>query len=118
MKKILIIEDDPAILMALQTSLEKENFEVTPVSNGQLGYEKGRSEHFDLILLDIVLPENAESDICRDLRKDRITTPIIMLAGPKGKIEKVLGLELGTYDYIIKPFSVSEVLAKMQTLLC
>ena len=117
MKKILIIEDDPAILTGLQTSLEKENFMVTPVSYGQLGYEKGRSEHFDLILLDIMLPSKNGVDICRDLRKDGIKTPILMLAGPKEKIEKEFGSEVGATDYISKPFGKIGLLAKIKTLL-
>ncbi len=90
---------------------------VTPVSDGQLGYEMGRSEHFDLILLDIMLPSKNGIDICRDLRKDGLTTPILMLAGPKEKIEKEFGSEVGATDYFSKPFHVRGLLAKIKTLL-
>jgi DNA-binding response OmpR family regulator len=121
MKKILFIEEDPARLIAYPTFLEKENFEVTPVSDGQLGYEKGRSEHFDLIILRYGLPSKNGMDICRDLRKDGITTPILFIADvlvEDGKfIKKEVDLEFGATDYIYDPFDASELLAKIKTLL-
>jgi len=121
MKKILFIEDDPAQLIGWPTFLEKQNFEVTPVSDGQLGYEKGRSEHFDLIILSYGLHSKNGMDICRDLRKDGITTPILFLAElffEDGKwIKKEVDLEFGATDYLHRPFDPIKFLAKIKTLL-
>jgi len=122
MKKILLIEDNPAMFIALPNLLEKENVEITPVSDGQLGYEKGKSEHFDLIILTYGLYNKNGIDICRDLRKDGITTPILFLAElifEDGKwIKKEVDLEFGATDYIHKHFfNPSELLTKIKTLL-
>ena len=101
--------------------MEKENFEVTSVSDGQLGYEKGESEHFDLIILRYGLSSKNGMDICRDLRRDGITTPILFIADTPiedGKfIQKELDLEFGATDYIYKPFNPIRLLEKIKTLL-
>ncbi len=118
MKKILIIIDFwPELLTGLQTFLEKENFEVTPVSEGQLGYERGRSEHFDLIILEIKNSKKSDFDICRNLRKDGITTPILLFADNGRIIKKEIGSEVGATDYISQPFGKIGLLAKINTLL-
>jgi two-component system alkaline phosphatase synthesis response regulator PhoP len=108
MKKILIIEDDPATIAGLEETLKAEHFEVTTVMSGQMGYEKAKTDDYDLILLDLMLPEKNGIDVCKDLRKDGISTPILMLTGKKEEIDKVIGLEIGADDYVTKPFSIRE----------
>ena len=117
MKKILIIEDDPAILTGLEASLEEEHYEVSSSTDGLEGYEKARVEYTDLIILDLKLPGKNGEDICKDLRKEGISTPILMLTGKIEEMDKVLGLELGADDYVTKPFSVRELLARIKALL-
>jgi two-component system alkaline phosphatase synthesis response regulator PhoP len=117
MKKILIIEDDPATIAGLEETLKAEHFEVTTVMSGQMGYEKAKTDDYDLILLDLMLPEKNGIDVCKDLRKDGISTPILMLTGKKEEIDKVLGLEIGADDYVTKPFSIRELVARVKAIL-
>ena len=117
MKKILIIEDDPAISKGLVDTLTHENFGVKPVDDGEEGYKIAKSEKFDLIVLDLMLPGKNGMDICKDLRKDGINTPIVMLTSKQEEIDKVLGLELGADDYVTKPFSVRELMARIRAVL-
>ncbi|MCG6912594.1 response regulator transcription factor [bacterium BMS3Abin03] len=117
MKKILIIEDDPAILAGLEETLKAEHFEVTGVQNGEMGYEKAIKDKFDLIILDLILPDVNGIDICKNIRSKGISTPILMLTSRKEEMDKVLGLELGADDYVTKPFSVKELVARVKALL-
>lgn len=117
MKRILIIEDDPAILLGLKESLVEEHFEVLTSSDGEEGYQKGRKENIDLIILDIVLPSKNGIEICKDLRSHEITIPILMLTSKREEIDKVLGLEIGADDYVTKPFSIRELIARIKALL-
>ena len=117
MKKILIIEDDPALLAGLNESLTNENYRVTQAEDGQKGYELASENDYDLILLDLILPLKDGFDVCRDLRKAGKSIPIIMLTSKNEEIDKVLGLELGADDYITKPFSLKELLARIKALL-
>ncbi len=117
MKQIFIIEDDPAILKGLTASLESENYKVKSQSDGEMAYQTARTEYFDLIILDIMLPSKNGLDICRDLRKDRINTPVLMLTSKKEEIDKVLGLEIGADDYVTKPFSLRELHARIKAIL-
>jgi DNA-binding response OmpR family regulator len=117
MKKILIIEDDPAILEGLRESLELEHYAVEIASDGPGGHERARSSDADLILLDLMLPGMNGEEICRSLRSAGITTPIIMLTARNEEIDKVLGLELGADDYITKPFGMRELLARIRAVL-
>jgi two-component system alkaline phosphatase synthesis response regulator PhoP len=117
MRKILVIEDDPAILTGLEASLEEEHYEVSSSSDGQEGYEKAKIEYFDLIILDLMLPGKNGMDVCKDLRKEGVSTPILMLTSKIDEIDKVLGFELGADDYVTKPFSVRELLARIKALL-
>jgi len=121
MKKILFIETDPTMFIVLPKLIEKENVEITPVDDGELGYEKGRSEHFDLIILCYGLYNKNGIEICRDLRKDGITTPILFIADTlieDGKfIKREVDLEFGATDYIYKPFDRKRLLEKIKTLL-
>lgn len=117
MQKILIIEDDPATLTGLSETLTEEHLEVSTVMSGKMGYERAKEGGFDLIILDLMLPEKNGIDICRDLRKDGINTPILMLTGKKEEFDKVLGLEIGADDYVTKPFSIRELVARVKALL-
>ena len=117
MKKILIVEDDPAISKGLVDFLENESFHTTSFSDGEKGYYAAKEGNYDLVLLDVMLPGKNGMDICRDLRKEKISTPIIMLTSKQEEIDKVLGLELGADDYITKPFSIRELLARIKAVL-
>lgn len=117
MKKILVIEDDPAIQKGLEESLKIEGYNIITSSDGEEGYKKAKKEKVDLILLDIMLPNKNGIDICRDLRRDKIETPILMLTSKKEEMDKVLGLEIGADDYVTKPFSIRELHARIKALL-
>lgn len=117
MKKILIIEDDPATIAGLEESLKDEHFEVSTSMSGQMGYEKALDGKYDLIILDIMLPDTNGTEICRDLRKNGVNTPILMLTGKKEETDKVIGLEIGADDYVTKPFSLRELIARVKALL-
>ena len=114
MKRILIIEDDPAIVKALKESLEDEHYHIFTATDGKVGYEMAGTEHPDLILLDLMLPTMNGQDICRKLREDGITVPILMLTSKREETDKILGLELGADDYITKPCSLREVQARIK----
>ena len=117
MKKILIIEDDPATIAGLEETLREEHFDVSSSMSGQMGYEKALDGKYDLIILDIMLPDKNGTDICRDLRKNGVSTPILMLTGKKEETDKVIGLEIGADDYVTKPFSLRELIARVRALL-
>ena len=117
MKRILIIEDDPAIIIGLKDSLENEHFEVTTEKDRYVGFKKARKENFDLIILDLMLPAKNGIEICKDLRKEDNDTPILMLTSKKEEMDKILGLEIGADDYMTKPFSVKELIARVKALL-
>jgi DNA-binding response OmpR family regulator len=114
MKRILIIEDDPAISKGLQESLENEHYQVLSADDGKDGYDMALKEKPDLILLDLMLPTMNGQDICRKLREDGMTMPILMLTSKREETDKVLGLELGADDYITKPCSLPELHARIK----
>ncbi len=117
MKKILIVEDDPAISKGLIELLTSENFLPYAVDNGEEGFKKALDNKYDLILLDWQLPGMSGIDVCRELRKEGIYVPIIMLSVRKEEVDKVLGLELGADDYVTKPFSPKELIARIRAVL-
>ncbi len=117
MKKILIVEDELNMVNGLKDNLEFEGYEVDTAIEGRTGLEKILQHRYDLILLDIMLPEVSGFDICRTARKEGINTPIILLTAKGEEIDKVLGLELGADDYITKPFSLRELLARIKAIL-
>ena len=117
MKRILIIEDDPAILLGLNDSLAEEHFEVLTANDGEEGYQKGKKENIDLIILDLILPTKNGIEICQDLRSNGITIPILKLTSKREEIDKILGLEIGADDYVTKPFSIRELIARIKALL-
>ena len=112
-KKILVVDDEQAIVDILKFNLTREGYEVVECYDGKSGYETALSEKPDLILLDVMLPEMDGFEVCRKLRNE-ISTPIIMITARTEEIDKVLGLELGADDYITKPFSVRELMARVK----
>jgi DNA-binding response OmpR family regulator len=117
MAKILIIEDEEAILMALEDNLKMEGYGVESAADGEKGFSKAREKTFDLVILDIMLPRMDGFEVCKKLRGAGIMTPILMLTAKCQEIDKVLGLELGADDYVTKPFSPRELLARVKALL-
>ncbi len=117
MKRILIIEDARTIRMALEDDFKFEGYQVDSASTGPEGLEKAMNLDLDIIILDLMLPELNGLEICKELRKRNIGTPIIMLTAKSQEFDKVLGLELGADDYITKPFSPFELHARVKALL-
>lgn len=117
MKTILIVEDDNSILRGLQEVLEKEHYSVLTASTGARGLALGRNEHVDLIMLDLGLPDINGEDVCKELRRAGVSTPIMMLTSKSMEMDKVLGLEMGADDYMTKPFGIRELLARIRALL-
>ena len=117
MERILIIEDEESILMALEDDLELEGYEVTGAKDGLKGFSIAKEVKHDLIILDIMLPGMNGFEICKQLRQADVTTPILMLTARGQEIDKVLGLELGADDYVTKPFSPRELLARVKAIL-
>lgn len=117
MKKILIIEDELKMIEGLKDNLEFEGYEVDTAMEGNSGLQKVLLNQYDLILLDVMLPGVSGFDICKSARKEGVNTPIILLTAKGEEIDKVLGLELGADDYITKPFSLRELLARIKTIL-
>ncbi len=117
MKKILIIEDDKIIRMALEDDFKFEGYQVESAATGPEGLEKAKDLDLDIIILDLMLPELDGLEICKELRRRDIGTPIIMLTAKSQQFDKVLGLELGADDYVTKPFSPFELRARVKALL-
>jgi len=117
MKRVLIIEDDIEIVHLLEIHLKDLNCEVVSSQRGDEGFVNALEKDFSLIILDIMLPGMDGIEICQKLRAKNIETPIIMLTSKSEEIDKVLGLEIGADDYITKPFSVRELLARIKAVL-
>jgi DNA-binding response OmpR family regulator len=114
MANILIVEDEPAMQLGLKDNLQFEGYSVTVASDGQSGLDSILTNQFDLVLLDVMLPNMSGFDVCKNARSKGIDTPIILLTARGEEIDKVLGLELGADDYMTKPFSVRELLARIK----
>ena len=117
MKRILVIEDEPQMRLGLRDNLELEGYEVETAADGDEGLQKAASFTPDLVILDVMLPKKNGFDVCRDLRSRSISTPIVMLTARSAETDKVLGLELGADDYVTKPFSITELLARVRAVL-
>jgi len=117
MVSILIIEDEPAMQLGLRDNLELEGYQVTVAGDGQAGLDKLKAGNYDLVLLDVMLPRLSGFDVCKSARAAGIRTPIVLLTAKGEEIDKVVGLELGADDYITKPFSVRELLARIKAIL-
>jgi two-component system alkaline phosphatase synthesis response regulator PhoP len=116
MKNVLIIEDDKEISDLLEIHLRDIDCSITKEYNGLTGLNKAKFENYDLIVLDLMLPGMNGLDICKDIRKSGIPTPILMLTSKSEEIDKVLGLELGADDYLTKPFSIREFIARVKAI--
>ena len=116
MTSILLVEDDPDIANLLDLHLSDEGYEVDIVSEGDEGLTRALSEDYALVILDIMLPGMDGFDICREIRAEKRSLPILMLTAKSEEVDKVLGLELGADDYITKPFSIREVLARVKAI--
>jgi two-component system OmpR family response regulator len=114
---VLIVEDDQTLLEVLQYNLTKEGYEVLTTSNGVQALEVAERERPDLIVLDIMLPGLDGFEVCRILRKKEMTMPILMLTAKVDEVDRVVGLELGADDYMSKPFSMRELLARVRAML-
>jgi len=117
MKRILVIEDEPQMLLGLRDNLELEGYEVQTAADGDEGLAKAAAVAPDLVILDVMLPRKNGFDVCRELRARSNTTPIVMLTARSAETDKVLGLELGADDYVTKPFSITELLARVRAVL-
>jgi len=117
MARILAVEDEPDIALGLLDDLGVEGHEVEVVGDGETAVRRGREPHWDLILLDVMLPKKDGFDVCRELRRAGIRTPIILLTARTQEAEKVLGFEHGADDYVTKPFSPRELRARIKAVL-
>jgi len=111
--RILVVEDEKGIAMALEDDLTLEGYRVEVIGDGALAVTRARDTTFDVILLDVMLPGKDGFEVCRELRRSGIRTPIIMLTARAQEAEKVLGLEAGADDYVTKPFGVRELRARI-----
>ncbi|MEO8128281.1 MAG: response regulator transcription factor [Bryobacteraceae bacterium] len=116
-ERILLVEDEEALSVPLGDRLRREGYQVQVAADGEIGYKEALAGPFDLILLDVMLPKKSGLDVCRDLRQQGVSTPILMLTARTQTDDKVLGLRLGADDYLAKPFDQAELLARMEALL-
>jgi len=115
--KILLVDDEESIVESIEYALKQEGFEVVCAHNGQDALQKVQLEKPNLIVLDLMLPELSGLEVCRMLRRERNETPIIMLTAKGEEIDRVIGLEVGADDYLVKPFSLRELIARIRALL-
>jgi len=114
MKRILIVEDEPSIALALGADLSREGYDVEVVGDGDSGADKAVKGNYDLVLLDVMLPNMDGFDVCRYIRRAGVQVPVILLTARGQEAEKVLGLELGADDYVTKPYSARELRARVK----
>ena len=116
-ERILVAEDDPAILTGVADLLESEGYSVERAENGTAALERFRASPPDLVLLDVMMPGMNGYDVCRAIRQENRTVPVVMLTAKGQEVDKVIGLELGADDYIVKPFGMAELLARVRSAL-
>jgi DNA-binding response OmpR family regulator len=116
-RKILIVEDEPSMSQGLRDNLEFEGYEVDLADNGAAGLKLILSNTYDLVVMDVMMPEMSGLDVCKKIREVGIGVPVILLTAKSEEIDKVLGLEFGADDYITKPFSLRELLARIKAVL-
>lgn len=117
MSRIVVIEDDLAILRGLRDNLECESYEVYTATNGEHGYQLIQKHHPHLIVLDLMMPRMSGYELCRKVRSEGIATPILMLTARSEEADRVRGFDLGADDYVTKPFSVPELMARIRAIL-
>jgi DNA-binding response OmpR family regulator len=116
-KRILVVEDDLTLRQVLTFSLGKEGYEVAGASDGESGLSAALGGRFDLILLDLMLPSMSGLEVLRTLRRDGVSTPVIILSAKGAEVDRVVGLKIGADDYVTKPFSRPELLARIEAML-
>lgn len=114
MKRLLLIEDEPGLVLTLRDRLTREGYALESCADGESGLERAAREAFDLVLLDVMLPRLNGFDVLRELRKRGVDTPVIMLTAKGQVVDKVVGLKLGADDYVTKPFEMVELLARIE----
>jgi DNA-binding response OmpR family regulator len=117
MAKILIVEDEPNMVAGLRDNFEFEGYQVISAPDGVAGLERALSESPDLVILDVMMPRMSGMDVCKQLKSKKPFIPIIMLTARGQEVDKVVGLELGADDYVTKPFSIRELLARVKAVL-
>jgi DNA-binding response OmpR family regulator len=117
MAKILIVEDEPNMVSGLRDNFEFEGYQVITAPDGVAGLERALSESPDLVVLDVMMPRMSGLDVCKQLKAKQPGIPIIMLTARGQEVDKVVGLELGADDYVTKPFSIRELLARVKAVL-
>jgi DNA-binding response OmpR family regulator len=117
MTKVLVVEDDPGILRTVADNLRFEQYDVVTATDGETAYAIHRSEQPDLIVLDLMLPRMSGLELCRKLRSEDVQVPVLMLTARSEEADRVRGLDLGGDDYVTKPFSVAELMARVRALL-
>jgi sigma-B regulation protein RsbU (phosphoserine phosphatase) len=117
MNRIVVIEDDPAILLGLETTLRSESYDVLTAGDGEAGYRLVREARPDLVILDLMLPRMNGYDVCRQIRRHGLATPILMLTAQDQEANRVQGFDAGADDYVTKPFSVRELLGRVRAIL-
>ena len=115
--KILIVEDEPAMVAGLRDNFEYEGYDVISAEDGVSGLERALNDSPDLVVLDVMMPRMSGLDVCKQLKAKRPAVPIIMLTARGQEIDKVVGLELGADDYVTKPFSIRELMARVKAVL-
>jgi two-component system alkaline phosphatase synthesis response regulator PhoP len=116
-RRLLLVEDEPGLVMTLTDRLTMEGYEVESAGDAAAGLASARAGRFDLILLDVMLPGGSGFDVCRTLRQQGVHTPILMLTARGQVVDRVVGLKLGADDYLVKPFEMAELLARVEALL-
>jgi DNA-binding response OmpR family regulator len=117
MARILVVEDEPTLALGLEDDLKLEGYEVEVVRDGEMASRRAREQSFDLLILDVMLPHKDGFEVCRELRRAGLRTPVILLTAKTQESDKVLGLELGADDYVTKPFSPRELRARIKAAL-
>jgi DNA-binding response OmpR family regulator len=116
-ERLLVVEDEEVIRVLLEDDLGMEGYEVTTAVDGETALSMARTNPYDLVILDVMLPGKDGFQVCRELRESGVGTPILMLTAKSQEIDKVLGLELGADDYVTKPFSPKELVARIRAIL-
>jgi two-component system alkaline phosphatase synthesis response regulator PhoP len=116
-RRLLLVEDEPGLVMTMTDRLELEGYEVESVTDANSALQTASNNSYDAILLDVMLPGGTGFDVCRTLRQRGVQTPILMLTARGQVIDRVVGLKLGADDYLVKPFEMAELLARIEALL-
>src|SRR5215469_10239464 len=115
--RILLVEDEPGLVMTITDLLTAEGYDVESALDGEAGLQKALAGHFDLIVLDVMLPKRTGFDVCREVRAKGVDSAILMLTAKTQVVDRVVGLKLGADDYLTKPFDPAELLARVEALL-